>query len=344
MKAWISQGGYRALAILTVTLLTACQGAAPPQAERDGYFTWVDEQGRVRSSPIPAATPAPDTEAPAGTPVPGNRPEPPLAAEPVDDYTLENYPDGDELAAHGFVRPGQPKPYFTWRDADGNIRVSYYTRDLRSDPDRPEHRGPVDITEATVYQGPVPASPERPVAGYDPDALTILGVEPDDFFSRFTRDCCTSLNPADHTRWVTGREFEVDLTPETPTHRFSTGDSPFALVALPLPREYPDFLMQLRSYADDGLFVPSLAFLDRNLKPVRVITDLATTFTPESWHTRAYLEARVPVFPARGERWLLLFTRDRDLDGQTVHEGPGGVRAIPHGRTGELGLRLITED
>ena len=45
-----------------------------------------------------------------------------------------------------------------------------------------------------------------------------------------------------------------------------------------------------------------------------------------------------------GERWLLLFTRDRDLDGQTVHEGPGGVRAIPHGRTGELGLRLITED
>lgn len=340
------------LLVAAVAVLSGCQIGGAPVSEREGYFTWVDEQGRVRYSPIPDHPETSETgktrdlssgatgTSPAG---PAQQAVPEL--EEADEYTLENYPDAEQLARDGYVRPGEPRPYFTWRDAEGNVRVSYYTPDTRTDVQKGKVAPPVEITPAQIHlPGAIPQSGD-PVEGYDPDAFAVLGIEEEaSFFNRFASSCCENFSARERQAWNADREFEVDISAASGRHDFSTGSSPFAMVALPDPREFPDFVFRLRSFARDGLFVPSLAFLDENLRPVRVVTDMAMVIEPESWHSRAYLEAWLPAFPARGERWMLIFTRAEDLRGQTVLETKQGPQPIPHVSQGELSLRLVTED
>ncbi|GAA0840516.1 MalM family protein [Marinobacter szutsaonensis] len=340
------------MVVALAAVLAGCQVGGSPAGEREGYFTWVDEQGRVRYSPIPEKTSdgARDSE-PGSAAVPedssGQEPGTPTppALQPEEEYTLENYPDAEQLARDGYVRPGEPRPYFTWRDAEGNIRVSYYTPDTRTDVQKGRVQLPVEITSASIHQPGAAPVAEAPVEGYDPNAMAILGVDEEaSFFSQFAESCCQSLSTRERQSWISGREFEVDIGDASERHDFATGTSPFALVALPDARQHPDFVFRLRSFARDGLFVPSLAFLDEELRPVRVVTDMAMEFEPESWHSRAYLQAWIPAFPARGERWIVIFTRAEDRDSQTVLETGQGPQSIPHVTTGELGLELVAED
>ena len=89
--------------------------------------------------------------------------------------------------------------------------------------------------------------------------------------------------------------------------------------------------------------VPSLVVLAGKLEQLRLVTYLVMEFTPENWHRRGYLEAWVPAFPGQGERWLVLFTREQDLEGQTVIETRAGPEKIPHIRHGEIGLMQVEE-
>ncbi|WP_372987866.1 MalM family protein [Marinobacter sp.] len=340
------------IVVALATVLAGCQLGSLPTSEREGYFTWVDEQGRVRYSPIPEKTSAKGKDSEAGPDAAtqaadssGQEPDRPPELQPEEEYTLENYPDAEQLARDGYVRPGEPRPYFTWRDAEGNIRVSYYTPDTRTDVQKGRVPPPVEITPASIHQPGAAPVPETPVEGYDPDAMAILGVDEEaGFFSQFAESCCQTLSTRERQSWISGREFEVDIGDASDSHDFATGTSPFALVALPDARHHPDFVFRLRSFARDGLFVPSLAFLDEELRPVRVVTDMAMGFEPESWHSRAYLQAWMPAFPARGERWMVIFTRAQDLNSQTVLETGQGPQSIPHVSTGELGLELVVED
>jgi hypothetical protein len=105
----------------------------------------------------------------------------------------------------------------------------------------------------------------------------------------------------------------------------------------------PAFVARLRSYDHNGLVIPSLAFLDQDLRPIRLVTDLVMDYSPETWRRRGYLEAWVPVFPGRGERWLMLYTREQDLQAQTVVETKQGPKAIPHVRFGEFGIATFED-
>jgi hypothetical protein len=323
-------------------------------SEREGYFTWVDEQGRVRYSPIAGSgNKASDDDAeqqrvPKGAvePAPsdnGAGPESGLQEET--EYTLENYPDAGELEKDGYVRPGERQPYFTWRDAEGNVRVSYYQPDTRSDVEKGLIEPPVEITEASVYHARPDAADQKPVEGYDPDAFAILGIEAstDDFFTRFSATCCESMDVQSRQGWQSGREFGVNFTDGSATHPFLTGTSPYQLIELPDADQHASLVIRLRSYAKGGVFVPSLVFLDETMAPLRLVTDLVMDFTPENWHRRGYLEAWVPAFPGQGERWLVVFTREEDLKGQTVTETSAGLRKISHIRRGEIGLMQVEE-
>ncbi|MBL3825375.1 hypothetical protein JHD60_11435 [Marinobacter sp. MW3] len=335
-------------------LLGGCQIGGSTVSEREGYFTWVDEQGRVRYSPI-AETGNKESDKDAQEQGdPGAAVEPAQsdnAADPESElreeteYTLENYPDAGELEKNGYVRPGERQPYFTWRDAEGNVRVSYYRPDTRSDLEKGLVAPPVQITEASVYHAGPDGADQTPVEGYDPDAFAILGIEAptDDFFTRFSATCCDSMDAASRQEWQSGREFGVTLSDGSVTHPFLTGTSPYQLVELPDADKHASLVIRLRSYAKDGVFVPSLVFLDETMAPLRLVTDLVMDFTPENWHRRGYLEAWVPAFPRQGERWLVLFTREQDLEGQTVMETGDGPRKIPHIRRGEIGLMQVEE-
>lgn len=295
-------------------MLSGCQVGGSPVSDREGYFTWVDEQGRVRYSP--------------------------MASE---EFTPANYPDAEELRSRGYVREEDGKPYFTWRDADGNVRTTYYQPDTRTDEEKGFVAPPAGTTPARVYRaGDIPLAPE-PLAWHDPDAFAILGIEEggDNHLERFSETCCQALDTQNHERWQEGREFGIHLTENSPVHRFLTGESPYQLIALPHDDGLEERIVRLRSYAGKGVFVPSVVFLDSELSPVRLVTDLVSDFEPENWHRRGYLEARIPVFAAKEERWMLVFTRARDLEGQTVIETRRGPLKIPHVSTGEFGLIMM---
>lgn len=310
-------------------LASGCQVPGGATPKDSGYYTWVDEQGRVHSTPIqsePAESPAPsrDSGAPAE-----QRP-------PADEYTLDNYPDGNELEKQGFIRPGDRQPYFTWRDAEGNVRVSYYRPDTRSDVDRGRISPPLELTPAEVYQPGQPG--DLPEA--DPDALAVLGIDTENqtFFEQWQSSCCEALILQNAIEWQRGREFRVPLDSTASEYRFASGPSRYRLVKLPAGEDTPDFVLRMRSFNTEGMFIPSLAFLDERLSPLRIVTDFVAPYTPETWYRHGYIEVLVPVFPAAGEKWLLIFSRAEDAGGQTVFESKKGPVAIPHRATGELGL------
>lgn len=336
--------GYLTAPLLTALLLAGCQSSGAPVGERDGYFSWVDEQGRVQYTRIPdAERESARPKAGRGSSTESNSDSAKVLEEETE-YTLENFPDGDELASTGNVRPGDRQPYFTWRDADGNVRVSYYTPDARSGVEKGLFATPVELTPASVLHRPEHLYTE-PVEGHDPDAFAILGIdqEPEHEFAGFARSCCEQLSERTTQQWQEGREFAVRLEPGAPEHDFNSGRSPFQLIALPPATSAPAFVARLRSYAHNGVVVPSLAFLDRDFRPVRLVTDMVLDYTPETWRQRGYLEAWVPVFPGQGERWLVVFTKAQDLDGQTVIETRDGPKAISHVRFGELGIATFED-
>ncbi|MGO1500559.1 MAG: MalM family protein [Marinobacter sp.] len=319
-------------------LLAGCQVGGSTVSDREGYFTWVDEQGQVRYSPIAMESSA--TQSVSGEPATGDGERQDDSA--IDEFTQANYPDADVLRSKGYVREGDRQPYFTWRDAEGNVRTTAYRPDVRTDEEKGLVAPPAGITPASVYRvNDIPLAAE-PVAGHDPDAFAILGIEESagNYLERFADTCCQAIDTQNHVRWQEGREFGIHLTESSPTHPFLTGESRYQLIALP-PGSWPqERVLRLRSYANNGVFVPSVVFLDSELTPMRLVTDLALEFEPENWHRRGYLEIRVPVSAVEGERWMLLFTRGEDLEGQTVIETPRGPRKIPHVGTGEFGLML----
>lgn len=336
-------------------VMNGCQLSGPdPSGSREGYFTWVDEQGRVRQSPIPQSAGASDE----GEITKANADDAPKAgaadssksadAEPSgrhDEFNLENYPDGNQLEKDGYIRPGDPKPYFTWRDAQGNVRVSYYQPDTRTAVEKGRIKPPIQLTEASIHQPGATAGPAGLPEGADPEAMAVLGIDPDEesFFQQWAGQCCQALERSEPEQWQEGREFGVSMGDNAPAHSFSTGESHYRLVRLPPADQHTDFILHLRSFHRDGLFVPSVAFLDASFAPVRIVTDLVASYVPESWYQYGYLHSYIPVFPSRGERWMVIFTRDADLAGQTVVESKYGPKAIPHTRTGELSLSRAGE-
>ena len=372
-------------ALLMLATLAGCQ-QSPPLVEREGYYTWVDEQGQVRTSRVPvrartpeplpvrAAEPAPAEPETTDTLTKASSPEPSSMAKSAADrsdelesaaasetestnsssvatgaaqageeeYNLTNYPDAEALEAAGYIRPGDPLPYFTWRDANGQLQVSYYRPDTRSDVEKGLVQPPVSLTPAKVYQArpPQTGADRAPESAAGGEAFLVLGIEPSGpgFFQRWQQRCCRALPVEDVVAWSNSREFQVTLPENAPDYPFLSGISPYRLVRLPDATAAASLVLRLRSFANEGLFIPSAAFLNESLEPVRLVTDLVMEYTPESWHRQGYLQAMLPAFPAGGERWLLLYTTAADLAGQTVVETRRGPRAIPHRRQGLLSV------
>ncbi|WP_166255480.1 MalM family protein [Marinobacter salicampi] len=360
-----------------LVILTGCQQGAP-LLDREGYYTWVDASGQLQSTRVPReqnknpedkseqseeakaadstgtrgeARASKESPEPATTEASGSAATSAGDGTPRDEFNMENFPDGNALEAAGFVRPGDPMPYYTWQDAQGQIRASYYRPDMRSDVEKGLIREPVTLTPASVYQRPEDATKTpSPAQGQwaraepdEPEAFAVLGIAPagETLFDKWRRSCCDNLPVSDVVPWSSGREFQVDLAPEGGQYDFTSGGSSYRLVLLPAESSSDSFVMRLRSYATDGLFVPSLAFLDSNMTPLRLVTDMVTSFTPESWARQGYTEAFVPVFPQRGERWLLIFTRAEDLAGQTVFETRRGPQALTHRQHGLISITEI---
>lgn len=353
---------YRCSLIFVLSLTVFLSGCQLPGGKtsgaKDGYFTWVDEQGQVRQTVIP------DKESPTegaqgknddkARPADSTPEAPDSPGRRHSEFNLENYPDGDALAERGYIRPGDPEPYFSWRDDQGRVRVSYYRPDTRTAVEKGDIKPPLEITEASIYQATTtPENPDLP-EGADAFAAAVLGLDKGEapFFERWTSACCDSLERSGYVEWQAGREFGVNLESDSPTHDFITGKSHYRLVRLPPSLQdqqteggspVNDFILRLRSFDQKGLLVPSVAFLDDEFRPLRLVTNLVAEYIPESWSRHGHLRAYIPVFPGRGERWMLIFTTSEDLEGQTVIDTRYGPHAIRHRLTGQLGLVKVED-
>lgn len=253
------------------------------------------------------------------------------------EYTLENYPDGNELAEQGFIREGDPLPYYTWRDAQGNVRVDYYRPEGGFGQSRSDRPVP-PLTSALVIDG----SRQSKIEQANNEALAVLGIDhTETLLESWVRQCCQDLPKKDLAEWDDSREFQLDLDSLAPEFDFSTGSSVYRLVSLPKSENAPAFVMQVRSYVKQGVFLPTLAFLGGDMETRRLVTELAFEYHPESWHSHGYLEARVPVFPRQGDRWLLIMSRSEDQTGQTVFETEEGTTVIRHTGHGLMGLAQL---
>ncbi|PAV26767.1 hypothetical protein CF392_04175 [Tamilnaduibacter salinus] len=348
---------------LLLALTVGAVGCAGPGPEQDGrYYTWVDASGQVRHTRIAeqrmedragtarADTPSANTRARRNTSTSQDKgassasPQSPKSTtgESRDDdealaYTLENYPDGNELARQGFVREGGPRPYFTWRDATGELRNTPYQPEpgaFTDDAGEPEAPSLTPAREIVADSG-------SPTRAPNPEALSNMGVETEgpSLIEQWQRTCCESLPVADAVPWDASRAFGAGLDPSGPRYDFASGKSHYRLVSLPSASKAPALVLQLRSYVRDGVVLPTLVFLDQSMEVRRLITDVTYRFEPESWSRRAFLEARLAAYPAQGEAWLLILTRQADQQGQTVYETDEGPEVIPHAPTGEIGLQ-----
>ena len=259
--------------------------------------------------------------------------------EPSSDaeFNLNRYPDSRELARHGYVRDPSERPYFTWRDAQGQLRVSYYEpKGDQADIASQTSTNGEAYTEATVLKpGGNLALPE----GADPDVARVMGLQrTPSVFAKLVGNCCAEVPKGDIADLPGDRNYLLKVDSEALKYAFRTGESPYRLVRLPSLKGPVD--LKLKSFVHNGVFIPTLAFLDDKFQVTRLVTDLAFTYEPEKWYRYGFLEARLPLYPEQGEKWVLIFTRKQDVDNITLLDDGRNQAPIKHTRRGTLDLEL----
>jgi len=314
--------------LMALLILAGCARETSP--DEAGMRAWVDERGQVRYSPLPDKNPERAEKSPEAQDAARNGGEEKPPSHPV--YNLENFPAADKAAKE------DEELYYTWRDAEGQVHNTPYSlsEEKIARVSRPEKE------QKTASSARVTRKDDADAPDYDPsaEAKRILGL--DDGGGRlevFADNCCSSLPQMESFQLMPDQAVWARLNEDSAIHRFSTGASRFALIRL--PADEADSLLRVRTFIRDGAFLPNLIFLDENFEPVRLVTDIAFDFSPETWSRYAFLEAFVPLAGHSGERWLVIFTRERDLNGTTtITDGAGDTTVVDHSPTGSLDVTI----
>lgn len=321
------------LLFLAVLVTGGCAGGGSGESTA-GMRTWVDERGQVRfsaSSPGGSGTASSSgQESGKGDGKPSRQRE---ATHP--EFNLEQYPDAGEKE-----RQGKPAElFYSWRNARGRVFNTPYLYEEESMGRVMREPEPKQASEARVTTA---ASAVAPGFRRDSEAAAVMGLDEggSNRLDAFSQQCCRNLSRLSYKRLEPERSLSVSLGDEAEVHRFSTGKSRFALVRL--PQDPGQSLLRLRSFVRHGGFlVPNAVFLDGRFRPVRLVTDMVMTYSPETWRRYAHMEARLALRPESGERWLVLFTRSTDLEASTGVGDEGQRYRLTHDPLGSLSLRLV---
>lgn len=355
-------------------------------AHADRYFTWIDEQGQLRSTVIKEENPLEDRaeevreheadpskpeqvsrepQAPApATPGQGASEEAVSAREPVQApapaapetqpqqaqgpadpvFNLDNFPDAEALEREGYLREGDPSPFYTWTDATGTVQNTPFNpgkeRSLAAQKQEADMNRA--LTEELSRAVTLRANAGLP-AGAAPDAAAVLGLQGQGdqpaLLDEFARTCCQAVDRASIHTLDPERGSSLRIGADAPEFDFATGRSPYRVVELPeSTRPLP---LRLRSFVDGGVFLPTLVFLDANWQPIRLVTDIEFSYQPESWYRYGYLQARLSIEPQQKERWMLVLSRREDLKAPALMAGVDDRRvSLRTSDSGELELLI----
>ena len=317
----------RVLIVLFLCLLLAGCGGQPTQ-EEEGFYTWVDESGQLRRTPIPGSGEEQETDSKESE-----------QAEALDKdeehpvYNLDNFPDGNEQLS----RLEEQQPYYTWIDAQGNVHNTPYDEEAEAADPIIEPPQQISASDARVARRGGGLLADGSAAA---ELAFLLDVDQQRRLIRFAEHCCSDLSAGQALSL--GEQRRLSLTfDDSLVHGFPERESVYRLVRL--PENARGSYLRLRAFIRDGAFVPSLAFLDADLEPTRLVTDIVFEHHPQTWRRRAFLQAHVPLRELGETRWLLVYS-DAEAGFESLLPGETGPVAIDHRPDGALELRVVEPD
>lgn len=243
-----------------------------------------------------------------------------------ENFSVEEYVDGDLLLENGGVRASDEKsPYFIQINADGKPYITAYDPNLEKAFRESQRNKTVQFTDAKIYER---SQEEKSLlnipSGADQKARDILESGQKSFesyFSAFSNTCCEQLVAKYADTIERGRGYYFELTDEDIPYRFTDGDSRYLLIQLS-PSTQTNYALRFRTFirADKsnnirhGVFFPQLATLDKNLRPLRIITGPLLKYVPETWSKYGYLQGIFEIDQTRdNEEAYLLVKTSKDV-------------------------------
>ena len=259
------------------------------------------------------------------------------AGETQSDYDAtavnpEDFIDSEELLRQASKPDKERSPYYVTVDADGTMHTTFYDPTLVKEILFSERNKKIEFTEAQVFQQSESAISVPESA--DPVALGILSGGEDGFvsyFDKFSEKCCAQL-PNIETPDITLDNYHYFvLNDDSLPYRFAEGDSRFLLLKLPdmnqsqIPLRIRSFIRKFsKQNIEKGVFFPQLITLDKDKKPLRIITGPLLKFHDETWTKHAYLEGVFAITQTEDfdERYLLINTTRETLASKSTIEIP----------------------
>jgi maltose operon protein len=142
--------------------------------------------------------------------------------------------------------------------------------------------------------------------------------------------CCSGIDQLPFQPLEAGFTGDVLIDTQAPAYSFETGKSFFRAFALPAGG--PSFEIRLYSQAGSSVLAPNAMLLDSRMRPTRLLDADDFVYVPPTGLKGDSLDARIridrsqPEHPGN-ERYLILYTSDAQMAGQTVLQHPAKAYA-----------------
>jgi maltose operon protein len=142
--------------------------------------------------------------------------------------------------------------------------------------------------------------------------------------------CCSSIDQLPFQPLEAGFTGDVLIDTQAPAYSFETGKSFFRAFALPAGG--PSFEIRLYSQAGSSVLAPNAMLLDSRMRPTRLLDADDFVYVPptglkgDSLDARLRIDRSQPEHPGN-ERYLILYTSDAQMAGQTVLQHPAKAYA-----------------
>ncbi len=142
--------------------------------------------------------------------------------------------------------------------------------------------------------------------------------------------CCSGIEQLPFEPLKAGFAGDVLIDTQAPAYSFKTGKSFFRAFALPAGG--PSFEIRLYSQAGSSVLAPNAMLLDSRMRPTRLLDADDFAYVPptglkgDSLDARLRIDRSQPDHPGN-ERYLILYTSDAQMAGQTVLQHPAKAYA-----------------
>ena len=148
------------------------------------------------------------------------------------------------------------------------------------------------------------------------------------------KPCCSSLQQLPYMPIPANFSGDVVIDPSAPAFEFQSGKS--FLRAFALPSNSRSFEIRLYSQAGKTVLAPSAMLLDSQFRLTRLLGSEDFVYEPAAGLKGDSLDARLRIDRLYhdnpgNEQYLILFTSERQLAGQTVLQHPAKAHAKAHG-------------